>query len=52
MKYVPIEKLTSDMVLGQDLYDGAGRILLSKHAILNPEYISNLENLGFQGHKG
>ena len=49
MKYVPIEKLTSDMVLGQDLYDGAGRILLSKHAILNPEYISNLENLGFQG---
>lgn len=49
MRYVPIEKLTSGMVLGKDLFDGAGRILLSKHAILSHEYISNLSYLGFQG---
>lgn len=49
MRYVPIEKLTSGMVLGRDLYDGAGRTLLSRHVILSQEYISNLSYLGFQG---
>lgn len=49
MRYIPIEKLTSGMVLGKDLFDGAGRILLSKHVILSHEYISNLSYLGFQG---
>ena len=37
------------MVLGKDLFDGAGRVLLSKHVILSHEYISNLSYLGFQG---
>lgn len=37
------------MVLGKDLFDGEGRILLSKHVILSHEYISNLSYLGFQG---
>lgn len=49
MRYIPIEKLTSGMVLGKDLFDGAGRILLSRHVILSNEYISNLSYLGFQG---
>lgn len=49
MRYVPIERLTSGMVLGKDLFDGAGRVLLSKHVILSHEYISNLSYLGFQG---
>lgn len=49
MKYVPIDMLSSGMVLGKDLYDGAGRILLSKHAILSTEYITNLDGFGFQG---
>lgn len=49
MRFIPIEKLTSGMVLGKDLFDGEGRILLSKHVILSHEYISNLSYLGFQG---
>ncbi len=37
------------MVLGQDIYDGSGVLLLAKHLILNNEYISSLEVLGFPG---
>lgn len=37
------------MALGQDIYDGAGRLLLAKHLLLSAEYISNLEFLGFPG---
>ena len=37
------------MALGQDIYDGAGRLLLAKHLLLSEEYISNLEFLGFPG---
>lgn len=49
MRYIPTSKLTPGMVLGQDLYDEAGRLLLAKHLLLNAEYISNLEFLGFPG---
>lgn len=49
MRYLPISKLTSGMALGQDIYDGSGRLLLAKHLILNREYIANLELLGFPG---
>ena len=37
------------MALGQDIYDGAGRLLIAKHLLLSEEYISNLEFLGFPG---
>lgn len=37
------------MALGQDVYDGAGRMLLAKHLLLSAEYISHLEFLGFPG---
>lgn len=49
MRYIPTSKLTPGMALGQDIYDGAGRLLLAKHLILNAEYISSLEFLGFPG---
>lgn len=49
MRYLPISRLTAGMVLGQDIYDGSGVLLLAKHLILNNEYISNLEVLGFPG---
>ncbi len=49
MRYLPISRLTAGMVLGQDIYDGSGVLLLAKHLILNKEYISNLEVLGFPG---
>ena len=52
MRYLPTSKLTPGMALGQDIYDGAGRLLLAKHLLLSEEYISNLEFLGFPGIAG
>ena len=49
MRYIPTSKLAPGMALGQDIYDGAGRLLLAKHLLLSAEYISNLEFLGFPG---
>lgn len=49
MRYLPISRLTPGMVLGQDIYDGSGVLLLARHFILNNEYIANLELLGFPG---
>lgn len=49
MRYLPTSRLTPGMALGQDIYDGAGRLLLAKHLLLSEEYISNLEFLGFPG---
>lgn len=49
MRYLPTSKLKPGMALGQDVYDGAGRMLLAKHLLLNAEYISHLEFLGFPG---
>lgn len=49
MRYLPTSKLMPGMALGQDIYDGAGRLLLAKHLLLNAEYISHLEFLGFPG---
>ncbi len=49
MRYLPTSKLMPGMALGQDIYDGAGRLLLAKHLLLNEEYISDLEFLGFPG---
>ena len=49
LSLIHICKLTPGMALGQDIYDGAGRLLLAKHLLLSEEYISNLEFLGFPG---
>lgn len=49
MRYLPTSKLMPGMALGQDIYDGAGRLLLAKHLLLSAGYISNLEFLGFPG---
>lgn len=49
MRYLPTSKLMPGMALGQDIYDGSGRLLLAKHLLLSAEYISNLEFLGFPG---
>ena len=46
MRYIPTSRLKPGMALGQDIYDGAGRLLLAKHLLLTSEYISNLEFLG------
>lgn len=49
MRYVPMSMLEPGMLLGQDIYDGGGRMLLAKHLILSPEYIKGLDDLGFPG---
>lgn len=49
MRYLQTSKLKPGMALGQDIYDGAGRLLWPKHLLLSPEYISNLEFLGYPG---
>lgn len=49
MRYLPTSKLTPGMALGQNIYEGSGRILLEKHLLLTEEAISNLEFLGFPG---
>lgn len=49
MRYIPTSRLRPGMALGQDIYDGAGRLLLAKHLLLTSEYISNLEFLGYPG---
>lgn len=49
MRYLPTSRLVPGMALGQDIYDGSGRLLLAQHLLLSAEYISNLEFLGFPG---
>lgn len=49
MRYMPISRIEEGMALGQDIYDGEGRLILGKHLILNDEYIRNLSSLGFPG---
>ena len=49
MRYLPTSKLTPGMALGQNIYDGSGRVLLEKHLLLTEEAISNLEFMGFPG---
>ena len=49
MRYIPTSRLKPGMALGQDIYDGAGSLLLAKHLLLTSEYISNLEFLGYPG---
>jgi HD-GYP domain-containing protein (c-di-GMP phosphodiesterase class II) len=49
MRYLPIVEIKEGMALGQDIYDGEGRMLLTKHQILNSEYIVNLETMGYPG---
>ena len=49
MRYVPMSMLEPGMILGQDVYDGGGRMLLAKHLILSPEYIKGLDDQGFPG---
>lgn len=49
MRYIPISMLEPGMMLGQDIVDGSGRMLLAKELFLNQEYINNLDEMGFPG---
>lgn len=49
MRYLPVAGLKEQMVLGQNIYDGEGRMLLAKNQILTQDHIHNLQTAGLQG---
>ena len=49
MRYVPVVHLQEQMILGQDIYDASGRMLLAKSTALTPENISYIAYLGVPG---
>lgn len=49
MRYVPVEYLQAGMILGQDMHDASGRLLLGKHIVLSGENISYITFLGVPG---
>lgn len=49
MRYLPVSQLREGMVLGQELQDAAGRMLLEKHTRLSKENISYISFLEVGG---
>lgn len=49
MRYLPITQLKEKMVLGEELYDNHGHMLLSKHTELSKENIAFLSFMGIEG---
>ncbi len=49
MRYIQTRDAKPGMVLGADIYDSYGRILLGRNATLSFEYIDRLNELGFDG---
>lgn len=49
MKYRPLLKLSKGMILGQDVLDGSGELLMREHRILDEESIKRLSEWGFPG---
>lgn len=49
MRYVPMPFVEPGMLLGLDLYDGAGRLLLAHDLVLNEAYIRELTAQGYPG---
>lgn len=49
MRYISIEKTKPGMILGKEVFDDEGRILLSVNTKLTKEYITRLSIRGYQG---
>lgn len=49
MRYIPINKIVPGMVLGNDLYDSWGRLLVSKNFILTDVFIEKIREKGIFG---
>lgn len=49
MRYIPIDKAESGMVLAQSVFDESDRVLLGARNTLTDEFIRKLEFRGFQG---
>ncbi len=49
MRYRPFPRLRPGMVLGQDILDGAGNVLMERHRILDQKGLDMLREWGFPG---
>lgn len=49
MRYMPIIKVKAGMVLGQDIYDGEGKVSYGKGTMLNQEDAQELVRIGLPG---
>lgn len=49
MRYVPMKRLKSGMVVKQDIYSGEGNLILEKEIVLDDEQIKELDELGLPG---
>lgn len=49
MRYIPVSQLKEGMVLGQEIHDADGKLLLSKHMKLTRDNIAYLSFLGLPG---
>lgn len=49
MRYVPVEYLQEQMILGQDIYDASGHMLIARSTSLTIANINYISNLGVPG---
>ncbi|MDD6428703.1 MAG: HD-GYP domain-containing protein [Lachnospiraceae bacterium] len=49
MRYLPVEELTRGMILGQEMYDPAGLMLLARHTELDDQTIGIISRTGVPG---
>ena len=49
MRYIPLAKATPGMILGQEILDSSGRILVGRGHELTEAYIAKLRRQGFDG---
>ena len=49
MRYMPMTRVEEGMMLGQDIYNGEGELLFSRHLHLNNNHVQELLSLGFPG---
>lgn len=49
MRYVPMKRLSSGMIVKQDIYNGEGNLILEKEFVLDEKHIELLDNLGLPG---
>ena len=49
MRFVPTSCVREGMILGKDLYNNIGDLMLAKGIILTAEYIKAIKNLKYNG---